>query len=257
MADADRCRRYRRRILEISQQVGALHIAPAFSCVEIVDTIYHELMRPQDIFIMSKGHGCMIQYVILEEQGILQKADLDLYCKPGGRLGAHPDYGVPGIQASTGSLGHGLSMAVGQAYAMRLQGRLDSTVYCLLSDGELQEGSTWEAVMMAANLQLSNLIVFVDNNDFGGLERMTDGFPAFYPVLEKFLAFGWLGQVMDGHASNLTHWSLSSKNQDQPFVVVCRTIKGRGVSFMEGVPIWHYRSPNAEEYQKAMQELQS
>src|SRR5258707_1158869 len=123
-----RCRNYRRRILDISQQVTALHVAPAFSCTEITDLLFNGLMRREpngeyrDVFLMSKGHGCMIQYVILEEQGVLSKQDLDLYCQPNGRLGAHPDYETPGIAASTGSLGHGLGMATGQAYAERLKG---------------------------------------------------------------------------------------------------------------------------------------
>src|SRR5260221_8685366 len=117
----ERCLRYRRRILDISQQVGALHIGSAYSCTEIVDCMYHALMRRNldgsspDTFLMSNGHGCMIQYVILEEAGVLSRRDLDDYCKPNGRLGCHPDYGNPGIEASTGSLGHGLSMAVGTA----------------------------------------------------------------------------------------------------------------------------------------------
>src|SRR5262249_20385828 len=118
-AAKERCLRYRRRILDISQQVGALHIGSAYSCTEIVDCMYNALMRRNldgsspDTFLMSKGHGCMIQYVILEEAGLLSRRDLDDYCKPNGRLGCHPDYGNPGIEASTGSLGHGLSMAVG------------------------------------------------------------------------------------------------------------------------------------------------
>ncbi len=125
---------YRRRILDVSQQVTAMHVAPAFSCTEIVDVIYHGLMRwtapgqSPDVFLMSKGHGCLIQYVILEEMGMLAREDLDRYCKPDGRLGAHPDFGVPGIAASTGSLGHGMGIATGMAYAERLQKR-DGKVY--------------------------------------------------------------------------------------------------------------------------------
>ena len=199
-----RCRNYRRRILDISQQVTALHIAPAFSCTEMTDVLYNALMRREpngayrDVFLMSKGHGCMIQYVILEEQGVLSRADLDAYCKPNGRLGTHPDYETPGIAASTGSLGHGLGMATGQAYAEKLKDS-DVLIYCLLSDGEFQEGSTWEAMMMAANLKLDNLVAFMDYNDFGGLERMSDGHPAFYPLVAKAEAFGWEAVEVDGH----------------------------------------------------------
>ena len=121
----ERCRRYRRRIFDVSQQVAALHIGSAYSCTEIVDCMYHGLMRRNadgsspDTFLMSKGHGCMIQYVILEEHGLLSHADLEAYCTPEGRLGVHPDYGNPGIEAATGSLGHGLSMVCGMALAER------------------------------------------------------------------------------------------------------------------------------------------
>jgi transketolase len=255
-----RCRDYRKRILDISQQVAALHVAPAFSCIEITDLLYNTLMRREptleyrDVFLMSKGHGCMIQYVILEEQGVLSKQDLDLYCKPNGRLGAHPDYETPGIVASTGSLGHGLGMATGQAYAEGLKGS-DVLIYCVLSDGEFQEGSTWEAVMMAANLRLNNLIAFMDYNDFGGLERMSEGHPAFYPLVPKAEAFGWESVEVDGHNEEAMLEAVLRRRGGRPLLVVCRTVKGKGVSYMENVPIWHYRSPNKEEYQLGLKEL--
>jgi transketolase len=259
-AARERCRRYRRRILDISQQVTALHVAPAFSCTEITDTIYHGLMREnpdgsyRDVFLMSKGHGCMIQYVILEEKKILNPDDLALYCKPNGRLGAHPDYETPGIEASTGSLGHGLGMATGQAYAEKLKDT-DALIFCVLSDGEFQEGSTWEAVMMAANLRLDNLIAFMDYNDFGGLERMSDGHQAFYPLVPKAEAFGWEAVEVDGHDEEAMVQAVLGRRGGRPLMVVCRTVKGKGISYMENVPIWHYRSPNREEYEQGLKEL--
>lgn len=261
MAAQERCRAYRRRILEISQQVSALHVAPAFSCTEITDFVYNTLMRPeadgsQDVFIMSKGHGCMIQYVILEERGILSRADLDSYCKPDGRLGAHPDYGVPGIQASTGSLGHGLGIATGQAHAEKLKGT-DTRIFCVLSDGEFQEGSTWEAMMMAGNLGLDNLIGFMDNNDFSGLERMSEGHKAFYPLVAKAEAFGWEAVEVEGHDEEAMFEAIGRRKGGKPLLVICKTIKGKGVSYMEHVPIWHYRSPNTSEYQQALQEIEA
>lgn len=255
-----RCLGWRRRILEVSQQVSALHVAPAFSCTEIVDLVYHGLMRwdgpgrSPDVFLMSKGHGCMVQYVILESMGVLERRDLDLYCKPGGRLGAHPDYGVPGIAASTGSLGHGMGIAVGMALAERLQGR-DGRVFLVLSDGECQEGSTWEAAMMAANLDLTNLVAFVDRNDFSGLDRMSEAHRAFHPLAEKFRAFGWEAIEVPGHTAEAIHAAVAAREGTRPFVAVCETVKGKGVSYMEHVPIWHYRSPNAEEYGRALAEL--
>lgn len=256
----DRCRAYRRRILDISQQVTALHIAPAFSCTEMTDFVYNSQMRRdgrgafQDVFIMSKGHGCMIQYVILEELGILSKTDLQQYCKPDGRLGAHPDFGVPGIHASTGSLGHGLGIATGQAYAEKLKGT-DVNIYCVLSDGEFQEGSTWEAMMMAANLGLTNLVGFMDNNDFSGLERMSEGHKAFYPLIDKAVAFGWEAVEVDGHDEEKMFEAVAQRKGGKPFLMVCKTVKGKGVSFMEHVPIWHYRSPNKDEYLQALREI--
>lgn len=255
-----RCRRYRRRILDISQQVTALHVAPAFSCTEMTDAVYNGLMRhdadglDRDVFLMSKGHGCMIQYVILEERNILTREDLDLYCKPGGRLGAHPDYGTPGINASTGSLGHGLGIATGQAYAEKLK-HTDTLIYCILSDGEFQEGSTWEAMMMAANLRLDNLVALMDFNDFGGLERMSDGHQAFYPLVPKAEAFGWESVEVDGHDEEAIVNAVTGRQGGRPLLVVCRTTKGKGVSYMENVPIWHYRSPNKDEYLQGMKEL--
>jgi transketolase len=260
-AAQQRCKKYRHHILDISQTTSALHIAPAFSCLEITDAIYHGLMRKDkqnqfiDVFLMSKGHGCMSQYVILHELGYLTDDDLATYCQPQGRLGAHPDYGLPGIAASTGSLGHGLGIAVGMALANRLQ-KIDSHTYVVISDGELQEGSTWEAIMMAANLRLTNLTVFLDLNDFSGLARMSIDHPALYPVTDKLEAFGWNVHEVDGHNSVQLYQAGEQSHPDKPHFIVCNTVKGKGVSYMEHVPIWHYRSPDKMEYQKAKQELE-
>jgi transketolase len=258
----ERCLRYRRRILDISQQVLALHIGSAYSCTEIVDCIYHALMRKnpdgtlRDTFLMSKGHGCMIQYVILEELGILSRTDLDAYCTPGGKLGVHPDYGNPGIVAATGSLGHGLSMACGIALAEKGR-KTDGRIYTVLSDGEVQEGSTWEAVMMASSLGLDNLIAAVDNNDFQSLGRTSETHPSFYPLLDKFQAFGWEVVEVDGHDAGAIFEAVSGRKGGRPFMLVAKTTKGKGVSYMENVPIWHYRSPNKDEYRRAIEELEA
>ena len=256
-----RCTHYRLKILEMSQKVSALHIAPAFSCIEITDLIYNELLRKnengvfQDTFLMSKGHGCIVQYIILNELGFLSDEDISNYCKPNGKLGAHPDYGVPGIAAATGSLGHGVGLATGMAYADKLN-RIDRKTYVLISDGELQEGSTWEAMMMGANLKLDNLFIFVDLNDFGGLEKMSQGHPAFYPIVDKLEAFGFRVFEVNGHSSGeLYDIAIKPPEKNKPTVVVAHTIKGKGVSYMENVAIWHYRSPSAQEYRQALQEL--
>jgi len=258
-AARQRCMKFRRRILDISQTVVALHIAPAFSCLEVVDLIYHGLMREnssahKDAFLMSKGHGCMAQYVVLEELGVLSNDDLSKYCTPEGILGAHPDYETPGIEAATGSLGHGLSMAVGMSYAEKIKGA-DSAIYTVLSDGEVQEGSTWEAVLMAATFSTTNLVAFVDYNDFQSLGRTSETHPTFYPLTDKFIAFGWESVEVNGHNAEEVFAAVQQRKGDRPLMVICKTIKGRGVSYMESVPIWHYRAPNQEEYEQAINEL--
>jgi len=260
-AARQRCAKFRRRILEVSQQVPALHIGGAFSAAEILDCCYFGLIRfddagnSPDTFLLSKGHGCMILYVVLEELGFLTHRDLDNFCTSQGQLGIHPDYGVPGIHASTGALGHGLSMAVGMAYAENIQGG-DGVVYCCLSDGELQEGSTWEATLMASSLGVTNLVAFVDNNDFQSLGRTSETHPSFYPVKEKYEAFGWDTVELSGHDSQAIYDAVTSRKGDRPMMVVCKTIKGKGVSYMEDQPIWHYRSPNPDEYAQALAELE-
>lgn len=255
-----RCLGYRRRILELSQSVSALHVAPAFSCLEIVDAVYNAFVRQDqkgallDTFVMSKGHGVMAQYVVLEDLGILSTGELNRYCRPDGKLGAHPDYGVPGIEASTGSLGHGLSIAAGMAYADKVAGT-DRATFVVLGDGEIQEGSVWEAVMMAANLKVSNLIAFVDFNNYQGLGKTNETHPYLYPVAEKMAAFGWEAVDLDGHNAESIVDAIRSRRGDKPMMIVCRTVKGRGVSYMIDAPIWHYRSPNKEEYAQALAEL--
>lgn len=259
---SERCLFFRKRILEISQQVQALHIGSAYSCTEIVDAIYFDLMKRDpglnspDTFLMSKGHGCMIQYVILESMGVLSREDMDHYCKSSGRLGCHPDYGNPGIAASTGALGHGLSMAFGMAYAEKVQGG-GGTIYCVLSDGEVQEGSTWEATLLASSLNVTNLVAFVDNNDFQSLGRTSVTHPSFYPLVEKYEAFGWESVLVNGHDNKEIVEAVKNRKADRPMMVVCKTTKGKGVSYMENVPIWHYRSPSPEEFRQAIAELDS
>ena len=234
----ERCRHYRKRILEISQTVPALHIGGAFSSVEIIDAIYNELMKPGDTFVLSKGHAAILQYVVLEEHG------LDVSGYSTGKLCVHPVLGTPGIAATTGALGHGLAMAVGMAMADP-----DHTVYVLMSDGELQEGSTWEAALLASSRDVTNLVVFIDNNDFQSASRTSHTHPTLYPIVEKWAAFRWAAIEIDGHIN------LKAIDTEGRIAIVCRTVKGRGVSFMEHVPMWHYRSPSPEEYQQALSEL--
>lgn len=259
-ASRKRCLRMRRRILEISQTVTALHIAPAFSCLEIVEIIYSTLMRhgPKteypDTFILSKGHGSMSQYAMLEEMGVLTSEEMMKYCKPGGILGTHPDYGIPGIEAATGSLGHGLGIAVGMGLADKVM-RIDRSIYVVMSDGELQEGSVWEVMLLAPTLGVTNIVAVVDLNDFQSLGRTSEIHPNFYPVVEKVRSFGWESCQVDGHNQDAIYNAISERSRRLPMMVIAKTTKGKGVSYMENVPIWHYRSPNPEEYQRALSEL--
>lgn len=258
-ASRERCAGYRLRILEISKTVPALHIGGAFSAMEIIDVIYSSLMRRNpdgstpDTFILSKGHAAIGQYVVLEGLGVMSRTDLDSYCK-GGRLGAHPDYGLPGVEASTGSLGHGMGLSIGMAQADRVLGH-DRLVFLVMSDGELQEGSVWETMMMAANLKLKNLVAFIDHNGFQSFGRTAETHPAFYPIADKIRAFGWECVEVDGHDTTAIHKAVNDRTGDRPFMVVANTVKGRGVSFMENEPIWHFRSPNAAEYERAIREI--
>lgn len=257
----ERCRKFRRRILDISQKVGALHIAPSFSCLELVDTTYVGLLRrtgdpgTSDTFLLSKGHGAPALYCVLEELGIIPGTYLDNICQPEWPLATHPDLGTPGIEASTGSLGHGLPMAVGMAYADRLQDR-NRDIYVVMSDGELQEGSVWEALMTAPSFGLNRIIALVDLNDFQSLGRTSETLPNFYPMLDKLRAFGWEAVEADGHDAGAIHAAVTSRSGKKPFVLLGRTTKGKGVSYMENSPIWHYRAPNAEEYQIAIREVE-
>lgn len=260
IASKKRCLRMRRKILELSQKVAAVHIAPAFSCIEILDTIYFGLMRfnedgtPYDTFILSKGHGAMAQYAILEERGVWKSGDMNEYIKPCGKLGGHPDYGTRGIEASTGSLGHGLPIALGLSLADRVF-NVDRRTYVVLSDGELQEGSVWEALMLGPTLRLTQLIAFVDLNHFQSLGEIRQILPNFYPIKDKIQTFGWNVVEVDGHNAQAIIEAALGNFDEKPLMVLAHTIKGKGVSYMENVPIWHYRSPSPDEYKQALDEL--
>jgi transketolase len=247
-----RCKKYRKKILEISQLVSALHIGGSFSCVEIVDCIYNMLKKKGDVFILSKGHAGIIQYVVLNDLGFIKKKDLYNYQKKNGFLGVHPDYGNPGIEASTGSLGHGLAIVAGMALATK---NIQKKYYVVLSDGELQEGSVWEAALIITSLKLKNIIIVIDNNDLQSSTRATDTHPTLYPIEKKFISFGWEVKTCNGHNTKDIYSKIKSRSQLKPFALIAKTIKGYPISFMKDVPKWHYRSPNKEECLQAIREI--
>lgn len=250
----ERCIGYRKRLLGISQKLSALHLAPSFSCLEIVDTLYFGVMAKEDTLILSKGHGAPAQYAALEKRGVLDSRELDLLCQSGGKLGGHPDVGNPGIEASTGSLGHGLAIGMGIAFANKLDQK-KGNVYVVISDGEIQEGSTWESLLLAPTLKLTNLTVCVDLNNFQTFARMNEYHPNCFPVVDKFEAFGWSAVEVDGHDYDSLVNGFRPSSDGRPRAVLAKTTKGKGVSYMENSPIWHFRSPNPEEYQQALKEL--
>ena len=249
----DRCKKYRKKILEISQSVSALHIGGAFSCVEILDVIYNEVMKKNDKFIMSKGHSAIIQYVILYYKGLISENDLKSYCKKDGKLGVHPEFDTNGIEASTGSLGHGLGIAAGMALA-----KPKNHYYVLCSDGELHEGSFWEYVLNIVAQNIKNLTLIVDNNDLQSSTRSTDTHPNLYPIKDKFVSFGWKVEECNGHSTkDLKKILRKNFKSTKANVIIAKTTKGYPISFMKNKPIWHYRSPNKEEYKQAVFEIEN
>jgi transketolase len=250
-----RNRKHRKRILEVSQGLEALHIGPAFSCLEIVDLIYFNLLNESDTFILSKGHGAMAQYAVMLAKGLLTEDQFKSICQNDSNLGGHPDRGNPGVVASTGSLGHGLPIGLGLAIA-NLEMNSSNHVYIVMSDGELMEGSNWEAILLAPTLKISNLTIFIDHNKSISRGRIPEMHPNFMPIGPKISSFGWDVIEADGHnTAELFSNYVSVASSEKPKAVICHTTKGKGVSFMENNPIWAYRSPNREEYEIAMNEL--
>lgn len=252
-----RNRTARRRILEVSQNLTALHIGPAFSCLEIVEALYFHCLRFDrgDKFILSKGHGAMAQYAILNARGQISDEDLFSVSQAHGKLGGHPDLHIDGVSASTGSLGHGLGIALGMAVAWKERGK-ESTVSVVMSDGELMEGSSWESLLLAPTLHLSQVTVVIDHNKSISRGKIPDLHPNLMPLAIKIEAFGWAVYEVDGHDTAAIVEAWNSANKDpRPCAIVAHTIKGKGVSFMEDIPLWAYRSPNKMEFRQAMQEL--
>ena len=207
-------------------------------------------MKKNDKFVLSKGHAGMIQYILLYYKKLISKNSLYSYCQKNGYLGVHPDYGKVGINASTGSLGHGLGMVSGMALAKK-----NSIYYVVLSDGELHEGSVWESALTIGALNLKNIVAIVDNNDLQSSTRATDTHPNLYPIDKKFSEFGWETAKCNGHSSQEIYEKITKRKKNKPFMLIAKTVKGYPVSFMKDIPMWHYRSPNKEEYEQAMSEI--
>lgn len=258
-------RRVRGRILELSHRAGTPHLASSLSCVEILVAAYWKALRVdpkapddpgRDRLVFSKGHAAMALYAVLAERGFIPPGLLDEYCVDGRKLAEHPSPGcAPGLEVATGSLGHGLSWAVGLALAARLLKR-DFRVIAVMSDGECEEGSTWEAALMAPAHKLSAITAVIDYNKWQATGRSNE-IMALDPLARKWESFGWDAREVDGHDLGALGAELSAPPdpQGRPRAVVAHTVKGKGVSFMEDDNNWHYRSPSAEELAAARREL--
>ena len=254
----------RKEIMVTAYHGKSGHLASAFSAVEILTALYfggivrYDRKNPywegRDKVVVSKGHASLALYCILKRIGYLTAEELDSFCQPGSLLGGEPKYGdIPGVEATTGSLGHGLSFAVGIALANQLDQKA-AHVYVVLGDGECQEGSVWEGALSAPTLGLDNLTAIVDHNKLQAMDAL-ENIVHIEPFARKWEAFGWEVVEIDGHDCQQIREALLTRKEGKPVLVVAHTIKGKGVSFMEQVPIWHYRMPNRGELPILMQEL--
>lgn len=261
-------RSIRQDIAEMVIVAGRGHLAPAFSLVEILLILYRSVLRidpkftsdPQrDRLILSKGHGCLALYAVLAERGFFPREELWRFCQYDGILGGHPEQGkIPGVEATTGALGHGLSIGVGMALAARLD-RFAYRTYVILGDGECNEGTIWEAALCASKHRLSNLVVLVDYNKMQSYGRVSEVLE-LEPFKAKWEAFGFVTEEVDLERPQelLAVLQRTEDGDLRPLCVLCHTVKGKGVSFMEHNPHWHHRARLTEhEISQIRKELES
>lgn len=256
----------RNRILEMIVSAGKGHIGGALSCTDILVALYYggiihfDANSPdwsdRDRFIMSKGHSGVALYVVLADLGFFPISELDTYGKNGSMLGGHPDKNIPGVEADTGSLGHGLGIGAGIALSAKMDNK-DHMVIALVGDGECYEGSVWEASMFAGHHQLNNLIVIVDRNE-QCVTDFTEDCNRLNPFGDKWKAFNWDVKEVNGHAIEEllnVFKGLHSRKSHKPLAIIANTIKGKGVSFMERKIAWHHSVPSGEDLKIAREEL--
>jgi len=252
-------KRIRVHVLEMTHKAQSSHVGSCLSIADILAVLYSKIMnvRPQepdwegrDKFILSKGHACAALYAVLAERGFFPMEGLNNYYQKGSLLSGHISHYVPGVEASTGSLGHGLSIGCGMALAT------ESKVYVLLSDGDCNEGSTWEAVMFAKQHKLDNLVAIVDYNKLQAMGKTRDIID-LDPLANKWRSFGWSVGEVDGHnIGHLEHiLKFIPRETGKPSCIIAHTVKGKGVNFMCNKVEWHYKYPNDEELRKALEEL--
>lgn len=259
-------RRLRRTVLEMAFAGSTVHVACAFSLTDILAVLYRKYLRypgddPQgplrDYLVLSKGHGVMAQYACLHEKGWLPREALERYYGDGTALKGLSDAHVTGCEVTSGSLGHGLSVGVGMALAAKLAGT-GQYCYAVVGDGEMNEGPIWEALLFAAHRRLDNLVVIVDENGFQAMGR-TEDVMGLGSLRDKFAAFGFESVALDGHdeaALDAALAALTASRDGRPKAIVARTVKGKGVSFMENQNLWHYTRLSPDTFAAAMAELE-
>jgi transketolase len=258
-------RRVRQHALHMTSRGGSSHIGSIFSIVDIVAVLYGRIAQldpadphhPQrDRIVLSKGHAGAAIYAVLAELGFFPLDQLNTHYQDGSNLSGHVSHkGVPGVEFSTGSLGHGLPVATGMAYAAKLRGD-NHRVFTIMSDGECDEGSNWEAILFAAHHGLSNLVAVIDYNKLQSLASVEDTL-RLEPLADKWRSFGWGVQEVDGHDHAALEAALSAApfESAKPSCIVAHTTKGKGVSFMENSVLWHYRTARGDEFAAALAEL--
>lgn len=255
---------YRKKLLAYIKKANAGHTGGCLSCVDILNVLYNRILQVssetfhnpgRDRYVQSKGHSVEALYVVLADCGFFPESELETLGRFGSHYVGHPTRKVNGIEHNTGALGHGLSFSVGVALAGK-QDRAAYRVYTLLGDGELAEGSNWEAMMVAAHYRLDNLVAIVDRNNLQITGR-TEDVCAVEPLAEKAAAFGWSVRDVDGHdvAALTAALRAAPFEPEKPSIVIARTVKGKGVSFIENVAGWHHHVPNDEEFETGMREL--
>lgn len=255
----------RKKIFLTGNSASIAHIASAFSIVEILYALYdkkilkHHAQNPnweeRDLFILSKGHGSLALYTMLCREGFFSEEILRSFSKPGSYLGGEPCVPhIPGVEASTGSLGHGLSIGTGMALAKKLDGKTNK-VYVLLGDGECQEGTVWEAVMFAAQNNLDNLVAIIDSNKLQKMDTL-ENVMGIRSWKDTLLSFHWQVEEVDGHNVEEIEKALTKPNNSgKPLAIIANTVKGKGVSIVENNPKWHWKLPNKKETKIFMKEL--
>jgi transketolase len=254
----------RKSVVKMTSLGSSSHVGSCLSIVDIVAVLYGCILNifpnnpksnSRDFFILSKGHAGAAIYSALSYVGFFDKSLLKSHCQDGSNLSGHVSHkGIPGVEFSTGSLGHGLPVAAGVALSFKIDNK-DNKAYVLMSDGEFDEGSNWEAILFAAHHKLDNLVVIVDRNELQSIKSTEDTL-SLEPFMDKLHSFGWNAIEVDGHNHVELIGACQNRKKSKPTVVIAKTTKGKGVSFMENNILWHYRSPQGKELKDALADLE-